>query len=406
MKNALKLTSLASFVGAFLAQGEWMPIVDLDSYSTGMTETELAENGWIFQDGDYGGDTACYSPDNPSGTYDCSALRTSVSTPYDADFGHDTSFVLRASDPDSEYVANFRSSTTILFPEEIPVNGKATVYLRFAMEEAGSYYAIGVSDIVPEATEVFPVDVSWGELGLIFGPDANDFEFEAYEGGYRTAAFQEDGTTPVPLDLQTWYEVWFQVDNQDDTGDGLGSRTDIWIKGGEFTELTHLTNTHPDFVAANFTAWTFRRNAGLMTPPEPVRSLIFVSAGGQTGNNVTSGAIFLNALWMNTETFTTERPPIDGKTPIEEAMEFFGVTENSNGWMVTDLGWVEGHAFSWVYSYDLNTWLYANASGGASAESGAWYYNLGMGAWMFTTAQVYPWAYIAGDDWTVLEFAN
>lgn len=398
MKNALKLTFLTSSLCAILAHGEWMPIVDLDNYSADMTETQLADDGWIFQDGDYGGDTNCYSPSNPSGPYDCSALRTAVATPYNSDFGNDVSFVLRASDPDSEYVANYRSSTSILFPEEIPVNGKATIYLRFAMEEAGSYYAIGVSDIVPEPTEVFPVDVSWGELGLIFGPDAGDFEFEAYQSGYRVAAYQEDGTTPVPLDLQTWYEVWFQVDNQDASGDGLGSRTDIWIKGGEFTELTHLTNTHPDFITANFTSWIFRRNAGLMNPPEPVRSLIIVSAGGQTGNNVTSGAIFLNAMWMNTDTFTTDRPTIVPPPPIEKARSFFEVSESTDGWMATDIGWMYGNAFPWVYSYDFDGWLYVGDSSG-TASAGSWYYDVSMGQWWFTTSNVYAWIYLHGTGW-------
>lgn len=353
----LKKFALISLL-PLVAQAEWIPIVDFDSYSPGDGEAELMSRGWIIQDGDYFGFPQCVD-----GTNDCTGMREIVASPYNPTGGSANSISVRATNPNETFGANSRSITAYPLPQEIPVDGKATVYFRFATEATAGTRNFALTDLIMESSDT--AVNTWGDQGVAIstGPDN---VLRVHQGGYVPVLIDPQDPTAHHTEINVWYEVWLHIDNQAlSGGDFLGSRYDMFIRGGKWSEITHLKNTVDDFVAAEFTQWLFRRQAD-----EPVRTFFFITTLGNPDDVIFgTDAVFVNELAMFPDEFVLTVP----EASIGD--EFWaGYPVDENGWADTGdwLGWVNTYSKPWILSLSLNQYIYMTEE--SVTSNGAWGY--------------------------------
>src|SRR5690606_10857844 len=117
------------------------------------------------------------------GTWDCTAMRDVVSAPYSPAIGSSNALQVRAGNPASAGVANSWTSTSILLPQEIPVNEIATFYIQFALEDTAGERMIALTDIIWESPETV---LGYGEGGALM-QFSKEYRWNIRQSGYPPA---------------------------------------------------------------------------------------------------------------------------------------------------------------------------------------------------------------------------
>lgn len=383
----LKYLTLGGAVGLLAVtalHAEWTRVVDFESYELTTDESQIAEQGWLFQDYDFAGYVEC-----TDGSRDCSGLRAIVEAPYEG--GNGKAILVRAGDPDVVDPSNTRSVTAFDLPEPIPFGEVGTFYMRFAVDsrEISAHWGLTTYTEPGSDNGVFH---SYGDLAT-----ASQVAFDVretlglYNGGWVDATTNPDQV----LATETWYEMWYQIHNVTD------GYADVFIRGGVFGELTHLKNPYLD----GFTDWAFRdKREGPLA-----RFLCIMVLGIPHQNPVRFGGIFFDDMWINVGELTTEQPDLragggdDNPPPAPTSLWENVEPEPDSDWKWTGIGWVFDVAYPWIYHDSAQSWMYVAHE--FSTLEGILLYEDASQGWLWTSNAYGGWYYsYAGEgtwsDWT------
>jgi hypothetical protein len=350
MNRKLTYPILASLTLASYVAAQWQPIVDLDAdYSVGDDQAAMEAKGWYFQEGDYYGSADC-----ANGVIDCNGVREIVSSPYTPATGSSKSIMLRAGDPEEGTPINAISISAYNLPVEVPVGEVVTIYFHFAVERPEGARNFVVSEkIFTNSNTKDNLEGSWGDGTCIQWNSASALLIHQGDG-YIPA---NEDTTMNKMQSEVWYDMWLHIDNQaTTTGDTLGSRYDLYIRGGQYGDtITHLPNTADIFQSAEFEPWLFRDDND-----RPLRSVHFpMGTGNPASNYVGTAAIYINDLQMYLGDFVLEVPVAGDKWANRWDVA-------SDGWVKTTdpatgsdfLGWVNVSKKPWIFSQAYDKYIY------------------------------------------------
>lgn len=243
------------------------------------------------------------------------------------------------ADPDTRYVQRF------LFPDPSPLEHKWTWYHRFMLPEGA----------VNSWQELNPL-TDWG-LGEDENPLARGLgiwwhnwpptQFFGLNQAGQWGPARDAGGTAITFEFNTWYEYFIVVDP-------LSATLSMYIRGGEFQELTLL---HENAL------WT---NLDL---EDPFRSLQQIFVGGEAG----SGPQYYNSMYLDYTGENLTRPEGLGSIFAEDTEETWaGFVVGTDGY--ADTGSLLGQVYvvhqPWIYSAKLGQWLFIEED--FVSESGSW----------------------------------
>lgn len=260
-----------------------------------------------------------------------------------------------------------------------------TLYVEFAQTDQANNTAFGTTN------EPFPGDndARWGNfyaLARVHFGEFDVFDFSGYENVGTLAA-------------ETWYRVWFHVDN-------LNDEHSAYVQGGEWEEPTEI---YADAI--------FRNEISV---DDMVNFLIIQAAGNQT--NPTSGQyVYWDNLHVDTTGFNLSVPEddLDPVDPPDPGPDNPFERQHSGEWMDLDLnlgefyayqdgagvsyhftlGFVLSDSYPWLFSPEIG--FFTHEAGEYDSEEGAYLYAPEIG-WLNISS--HRWDQILsfeGDEWVV-----
>ncbi len=241
-----------------------------------------------------------------------------------------------------------------------------TVYIEFAQSDQSNNTAWGTTNVANPGDN----DARWGNFYALVRSNFGEFDVYDFSGYVNTGS----------LAAQTWYRMWFHVDNQLD-------ELTVYIQGGEWEQQTEV-----------YTQAIFRNEISV---DDMVNFLIIQAAGNLT--NPTSGQyVYWDNLFVDTTGLNLSDPeageqPIiednpfddlvaDGWTDLGDYGDFYGFQEES-GWAYNfSLGFVNTDEYPWLYSSEIG--FFSFVEGDYKSEEGIYLFapehgwlNVGVGYW-------------------------
>lgn len=367
MKSMTILPCAASLWTVALAHGAWVEIQNFESLALSNDEAAISQaSGMIYQDWDF-----YRKPECEQGLWDCTGVREIIANPY----GDGTVLSLRGSPPDVFW--NARSMTAFPIPEEghIPLGGKATFYLKFAIESFQLSTSFGFTDKVIDpwvARPVPPADQKheYGDLRVTTQMRSPDGVHQVYEN--FTPGWKPSLAAPLAFEPGVWYEIWWHVDNQAE--ENGGGWFDIYVKGGAFGETPRiLPNIYlpAELIAAGITQWNFRSGTAL----GPITRFLNAMGTGTTdeANPAGTGAAYFDDIYVYPGEYLLDAPT--GDTPPKS---FFTSSvwypfPNDTLWSLATPDFIWVGAWPFVYNYSGGgSWWYVFPG---SEDDGFFFFN-------------------------------
>lgn len=224
-----------------------------------------------------------------------------------------------------------------------------TIYYELAYNDDSGDLVVGVGDMksplaVGEGeTHGWSVEEpAWGDFSILARFARNGLDVRDANGTGYTSDYGEQ-------QVQTWYQIWYVVHP------ALYSWS-MWIKGGAFTEQTHVADYH-----------YFRKND--TNGVGPMRSLIFRLGGNSSSATTTGLPTYVDNIAVDTAGMNLnapEAPSLGTWGPWDIADAEGNV--NTESWM----GWLNVANKPFVWSYDLESYIYIEEANIDS--SGSWTY--------------------------------
>lgn len=388
------ISRVSVFSSLFLAlslSADWVRVVDFEEpeYRASRAKADLQELGWIFQDYAFAAYPQCSPVQGNPPERDCTGVYQVIEAPY----GVEGRVLLhRGSNPNEPQAANTRSNAAFDLPEEIPLSSsRASLYLRFAYERPAVSAHFGLTDnnnpsetIASQAPFDWMVTHDYNNLrvGTQFTPQVES-TVTIFDGTWRAATLEPG----MVIAEETWYEFWYHIDNN-------GGTFDAYIKGGVWTEQTHLGNPH----TTGYTDYEMRAVVG--QPREALRRFLSVLNPGTPATVIRQGAAFYDDIYMSNGEFLLTTPPdrIDGGgtvvPPIAESLWADVAVIAPTVWKQTGLGYIYDDMYQWIYIYEAQSWLYVDS--GSTLQS-LYLYNSVDGSWLWTAESFGGWYYNLSD---------
>lgn len=218
------------------------------------------------------------------------------------------------------------------------VGGPVTVYFEMMQPSIDGQKAIvdvawGLSNIDPDTI----LEDRYNSFNAMLRIDSGDLNFELRDGGGYTEVTQ--------LTADTVYSVWMVVDY-------TLNFMEVFLQGGQYTDQTSV-----GLVA-------FRAN------PDVGQTVDYFTLGLSSGNSV-DGAKGVDYMLYDTLAIDTTGENLSTPTPGPAAL-WAGFSVDANGWVNTGdwLGYVNVDKAPWIYSDDLDNWMYIEEANVSS--SGGW----------------------------------
>lgn len=334
---------LASAVGATFAQAQWTILDTFEGSESDRSTNDFA--GWaFFQE---------LSIDNETPPI--------ISIDPDPAGGENNVFYY---DP-LGYGTVWNVSAAILpLPEPVEEGEIATVYTRFYASGTGSDLNMGVSAVAivarDPATDESIIADGGGPVPLAAEPTQSPGNFEAQVNFFSIAGngtlTGRDGSnwtfTDYVVPLNQWVELWMVVDNANDT-------VELFLRAEGETDVVALYDEPAGF-----------RNG----TEDALQTLIFnYNSGDPEGGAYAGDPIYFDDLAVNVGSRALETPGEGGE---DETYLGYPV---SDGYISTDawMGMLYIGNAPWLWSYDLDGYVYAAEE--SHSNSGMWLYvpNLG-----------------------------
>ncbi len=133
-------------------------------------------------------------------------------------------------------VGNRKALSYRKLPVTIDVGKTFTFYLRFNVEYFPNNHVFGLSNLAPEGINENDYNALEPSLRV-----TDKFESDGYknngtlmvrkEGGYQKIYNSDENRAAKPLQTDTWYEVWFVVNNK--AVSERGQTYDVYLQGGD-----------------------------------------------------------------------------------------------------------------------------------------------------------------------------
>ena len=236
----------------------------------------------------------------------------------------------------------------IALPEEIPVDGSATIYFRvWAATDTGNYH---ISTAKPAIADITDGVSLWSILNTtmrVTDSSGTETELQVNNGGYTPS------TPPARDPIGTWTEFWMVIDNKNDPDNGDG--WELWKKGINDMEPTVIT-----FGGDNPYSRLVTRDRNV----DSIKNFVLSQNSDKEGTAVW----LIDDIYMSVGKNLTDpmNPPagwcgmtkVDGNVDTGSFMNWLYVGDNETG-------------TGWAYSYDLNKYVYLS---NCPADAGAWVY--------------------------------
>jgi hypothetical protein len=238
----------------------------------------------------------------------------------------------------------------IPLPTPIEVNAQATLYYRVLMTDYDINYHVMLSKVA--VGDELDNTALWGSQAVILRDNGADpLQWDARDG----SAYINSNPTFLP-DLNTWYEVWIQVDNSfvDGVQAGIGGYS-VYVKGPSDAEPMLLT----------FGGDTIKSKLDFRNQAETsIKTLVLIQDNGDSPN-----VWLIDDIWEYDSGLTTAEPGGTNWCGWDIAA---GDNVDTGSWMEwVYVGLCPNGAPGWVYSYNLNSWIYV---AGCPSSGGSWVY--------------------------------
>jgi len=146
-------------------------------------------------------------------------------------------------------VGNRKALSYIQLPQPILVGETATMYTRINVEYFPNNHVFGLSDMLPDEIDKHDYNAFEPSIRVTDKKESNGFKNDGTlmvrkNKGYEKIKNPSTGNSAAPLKPDTWYELWYVVNNS--KRDAGGQRYDVYVRGGEFEEQT-LVFSEADF---------------------------------------------------------------------------------------------------------------------------------------------------------------
>lgn len=136
-------------------------------------------------------------------------------------------------------IGNRKALSYRILPAAVEVGKTFTFYLRFNVEYFPNNHVFGLSNLTPEGINEHDYNALEPSLRVTDKYESNGFKNDGTlmvkkEGGYQKIFNSDENRNAKPLNVDTWYEVWYVVNNKA-VSEG-GQSYDVYLRGGdEFT---------------------------------------------------------------------------------------------------------------------------------------------------------------------------
>lgn len=138
-------------------------------------------------------------------------------------------------------VGNRKALSYTKLPQAVEVGQIYTFYIRINVAAFPNNHAFGLSNLTPELINKHAYDAFEPTLRVTDKTESNGFVNDGAlmvktDSGYSNIQNYTTNQTAKPLLTNTWYDVWYVVNNS--AASEQGQQYNVYVKGGEFKKQT------------------------------------------------------------------------------------------------------------------------------------------------------------------------